>query len=163
MMNNFDYAISKEDAKKLRGIALLPGELREAALRNEFGGRSTLGIIKLFSEFIGLANSVIVNNRETIEMYLILEVKEPERIAEKVNLPTVFGALAGIEIAVEPTKRMCSGCAFRQGTPANQSPVTALDAEYAVDCQSGFLCHEEADGSGRPKKNCAGFSKARCT
>lgn len=68
-------------------------------------------------------------------------------------------ALAGAKTGkVEPVKaRMCSGCAFKKGTPANgEKPA----AERALEClmssgQLVFNCHQERD------RRCGGFLLAK--
>jgi hypothetical protein len=58
---------------------------------------------------------------------------------------------------------LCEGCAFRIGTPANQSPITASDAQYcASPGEAPFFCHaDETMDAGRPTKPCPGWVLAR--
>ena len=117
--------------------------------------------MELFSQFIGMANSVIENNREMLELFLITECHVHPYTAEKINLPTLFGALNGIEIAerVEESKT-CTGCAFRRGTCANQSPITTIDAKDAVEGDIGqFMCHTDLDDNMEPTHKCIGYAQ----
>lgn len=155
------YSISPTHADALMGIVALQADVRRVALDRLLGGRAE--VIDLFSEFIGLAKSVIENNREMAELVLITEGGLPPNQAEKINLPTLFGALNGVRLAdgIDPAGT-CEGCAFRLGTCANQSPITTFDAS---DCREPgepvFMCHEDLTEGGVPTRACAGFAKAR--
>ena len=67
------------------------------------------------------------------------------QLAEKINLPTLFGALHGVVLAAGvKSDKTCGGCAFRLGTPANQSPITTGDADWYFHPGEGdCLCHED--------------------
>lgn len=159
-----DYKISSDDACDLYGAALVPTEFRRMILAKYAAEHGNDALLNLFSEFMGLANSLVTNTREFIELFLIIECKMSDRMAEKINLPTISGALNGAKFAIEPVKGMCEGCAFRSGTPANQSPITSYDANDCADDGTRFLCHETLppyteteDG----KRTCAGYIAAR--
>lgn len=156
-----DYALTKSDAGRLSGIPYLPEDIRRMALARILDEIGPTEMVRLFSQFIGLANSVVANNREMIEMLGITSGDLHPHDAHQINLPTIQGALNGVRLAADaPRKGMCQGCAFRLGTPANQSPVTTLDAEYSINerDRQEFLCHERLDRKGRPKSLCAGFA-----
>lgn len=155
------YSISPGAAEVLMGANGLPPDLRREALGKLLGDREA--VLDLFSEFMGLANSVVENNREMIEIILICEGGMSDREAEKANLPTIFGALNGIQLAEGvDTSRACHGCAFRLGSCANQSPVTTTDADHAGNPgEFNFMCHEDLDERGEPTKGCAGFAQVR--
>lgn len=157
-----DYKISAGHADLLRGIVCLPGEVREMALIKMAERMGGYGMVQLFAQFIGLANSVVANNREMVEIILITEGGlHPDHSsgAKSANLPTIFGALSGILLADGVTSdKLCPGCAFRLGTSANQSPVTTGDADLCVKDSDVFMCHEELDRYGRPTKGCAGYA-----
>lgn len=157
-----DYAISDDDARELLGVVTLPHEYRSMLLTKYAAERGTVALAELFSQFIGLANSVVANNREMAEMLLITEAKMHPHEAEKVNLPTLFGALNGVILArgVDQSKT-CGGCAFRLGTCANQSPSTTCDADWCSDGEVQFMCHEDLDPAGNPTQKCTGFTQAR--
>lgn len=164
MTDSIDYAISKADASELRGATGLPGELRLMAIRRLHGMRGTEAILELFAQYMGLANSVIANNREAVELFAITECDVHPHAVHKINLPTIFGALNGVMNAVDPTASMCEGCAFRLGTPANQSPSTSVDA---MDCVTeaftvgDFKCHMKPNAEGEMNTLCAGYRKAK--
>lgn len=155
---NIDYNFTKKEAEDLIGISLLPDDIRREAIRKLFGSRGKEGIIRLFSAFIGMANSVVANNREFIEEYLFVKCDHQPQEAAKINLATIHGALKGVTIAAN-IDGMCKGCAYRLGTPANQSPITAFDADFCLDGSSGdFMCHMNLDEQGEQKTECAGYA-----
>ena len=158
-----DYEISPADAGVLRGAALLPHDVRVLILEKLAEAKGPAAMIDLFSRFIGLANSVVANNREAIEERMVIAgVVHPDQ-ADKINLPTIAGALGGVLLAagVDPAK-VCGGCAFRVGTWANQSPSTGYDAEACLEGdEDHFMCHEGLDEQGDPTRKCAGFAQAR--
>lgn len=164
-LENTDYNISPRDANELKGISCLPVEFRVKLLQYYRDVNGEAALLSLFAEFIGLANSVVDNNREMVELFLITEADIHPETARKINLPTIFGALQGVEIAVNPkTRGMCSGCAYRSGTPANQSPITTIDAK---DCAFGeivfqFNCHMRPDPEEISKATaCKGYRAAQ--
>lgn len=155
------YSLTKEQADELRGMALLPDEFRLQLLKRYHKQHGTKALIELFAQFMGLANSVSLNTREFVEMYLVLECKHLPMTAAKINLPTVVGALHGIFTAIPPSKGMCDGCAFRLGSVANQCEVTTLDANWSVNnLDKNFYCHEDLKPNGEPQHLCAGYAKA---
>lgn len=157
------YDLSLEDAEWLKGVVTVPASIRREVITQwvaEIGADRLPGI---FAEFVALAASAIDNAREMVELVLITEGGMHPHTAEKVNLPTLFGALNGIALAhgVDESK-LCGGCAFRLGTPANQSPCTTIDAETTIEPgEVIFMCHEDVDARGQPTKACAGFAQAR--
>lgn len=152
-----DYTLTDEQSDALAGAVLLPADLR----RTLFAKMPKATLVELFAQFIGLANSVVANNREMIELAGIISGElHPER-AHHINLPTIFGALQGVKLAnAAATDKVCGGCAYRLGTPANQSPVTTCDADWC-DKGSGydFMCHEDLDDGGNPKHICRGHGR----
>lgn len=157
------YAISRADAEMLMGATGLPLEARLMVLRHHLADRSADAVLDLFAQFIGLANSVVENNREMVEIVLMVEGGMSDRMAEKINLPTIFGALQGIRLAdgVDQSA-LCQGCAFRPGTPANQSPSTTCDADYcAHPGEANFMCHADMDERGEPTRACPGWAQLR--
>lgn len=154
--NGCDYAMTPEAAKFLRAVALLPVELRRQLLTSYQREHGVEGLVLLFAEFIGLANAVVANNREAIETVALAEgIGHPDRPIP-INLPTIFGALLGVDNAARvESDALCAGCAFRLGTWANQSHVTACDAADAADGEFAFNCHAQLGG---PKVRCRGYA-----
>jgi hypothetical protein len=110
-----------------------------------------------------MANSVVANCREMAELLLITEGGVNPYAAEKINMPTLWGALGGVTLAEGINQSLtCMGCAFRLGTIANQSPITTLDAD---DCgnpgEPEFFCHEDLNEAGQPVRGCSGFAQLR--
>jgi hypothetical protein len=94
-----------------------------------------------------------------IETVFITEGNLHPHEAEKINLPTILGALQGRELAegIEQDK-LCSGCAFRIGAAANQCLSTTSDAHYCVEDSDHFYCHINLDDKGEPTNACAGYA-----
>lgn len=157
-----DYRLSDADADALAGVALLPVDMRTEILTRYLAASGSIALVNLFAKFIGLANSVVQNNRGMIEVILIGEGDMHPYQAEKANLPTIFGALQGVKLAnsVQP-KAACQGCAYRLGTMANQSPATTGDAAWCASDSYGedFMCHERLDEAGQPRRVCIGHAQ----
>lgn len=161
MANNTDYNLTPDEAKDLMGICQLPHELRYDALIEYSMPRGRTAMVRLFSHFIGLANSVVANNRDMLELYLITEEGMHPYQAEKINLPTIFGALQGCTLVegIDQSKT-CDTCAFRIGTPANQSPCTTTDADWSIsEPDTQFMCHHDVDARGNPTHKCTGYTQ----
>lgn len=164
MVDQTDYAISADDAEWLAGATMLTPDTRREVMSAMMEHIGPDRMAALFSEFIGLANSVCANAAEMVSLQRIIDGHEhPDRESDRVNLPTPFGALQGIILASEvDALEACGGCAFRLGTIANQSPITTADADYCSDPLSPpFMCHEHMDDQGNPTRGCAGFAKLR--
>lgn len=149
-----DYALTDTQAETLQGASLIPVDLRRKLLRRLRRDE----LVELFAQFIGLANSVVANNREMIELAGIISGElHPER-AHEINLPTIFGALSGVKAAnlVPAEAKTCGGCAYRLGTPANQSPVTTSDVDWQRGAGDDFWCHEDMNADGSPNRKCIG-------
>src|SRR6185503_13705551 len=126
-----DYELSVRDSKELLGVVLLPHEIRLKVLENYRKEHGSQALANLFSQFIGLANSVVANSHDAIELFLIVGKVEHPYQAEKMNWPTIFGALNGVKLAKGVNQeKTCHGCACRLGSLANQSPSTTCDVEW---------------------------------
>jgi cation transport regulator ChaC len=158
-----DYALASEDAEYFKAVCVLPFAYRRELLARFEAENGTPALIEVFAQFMGMANSVVANNREMAEMLLISVGHCDERTAESANLPTIFGALHGVVLANRARSQggMCEGCAYRLATPANQSPITSLDAADALEeCSARFMCHVRGlDDEGEPTRLCAGFAQ----
>lgn len=152
-----DYYLTIADASLLVDIIQKSDAERHAALLKLPKDR----LVWMFAEFIGLANAVVANNREMVELILIQEnVVHPHR-SHQVNLPTIAGALTGVEnAALSGGADVCGSCAFRLGTVANQCETTAIDVSGCLDDDERFLCHEDVDDADRPKHSCRGWVAA---
>lgn len=159
------YELSKDDAGWLAGACGMPPDVRAEVLAGYLNQRGRAAFINLFSQFIGLANSVVANNRESIEIFGIVEGGMHPNEAEKLNLPSIFGACNGAMLAAEiDPAATCEGCAFRIGTLANQSPATTSEADWCgYPGEQPFMCHMDLDDKGEPTKGCAGFAQLRAS
>src|SRR4051794_11486730 len=93
-----DYTISPDEAYALSALPAVNQSTRARLLKMYADSKGIDKLIDLFAQFIGLANSVVANNRDFIELYLITEHKMYPHEAEKINLPDLFGALQGIAL-----------------------------------------------------------------
>lgn len=154
-----DYFIDPEAAKDLMGVVQFPHDLRLEVLRAMQERLGPDAMLALFSQFIGMANSVVFNSHDALGEFLIVEADfHPYTVAKGYNFPTLFGALNGIRLTVGVNQeKTCQGCACRLGTLANQSPVTTCDVDYCLEGDDKFWCHEELDDKGMPTKRCIGF------
>jgi hypothetical protein len=156
-----DYALDIASADFLAAVALLPPEERVLQLARYAKKHGVHALAALFAEFMGLANSVAANCRVAAESVLVSKGTIDPLTAATINMPTIHGALAGVEHATCcPTDRVCEACAFRLGTWANQSPLTARDARDACDGAHDFVCHSPHDGS-PAKQRCRGYAAIR--
>lgn len=156
------YSLSATDAGWLSGMVVSPEEFRKMALAKYAKENGQEALINLFAQFIGAAESVVHNCHETIDLHLICEgLARPDRREDRLNLPTMFGAMLGAKLASDP-KGACATCAFRIGTRANQCETTVCDAEWcASPGERPFFCHEGIADGDEPNTPCAGFVVAR--
>lgn len=155
-----DYDISSADANELKGAVLLPLEFRLMVLRKYKAERGCDALINLFANFIGMANAVVANTRDAAELLLIIQGDMHPNTAEKINTPSLFGALQGAELANKvDQKKTCVGCAFRKGSLANQSPSTTADVHWCLGGDDQFMCHEHMDDEGNPTVPCGGHAQ----
>jgi hypothetical protein len=154
------YTISQKDAEMLMGVIVptMPHDIRVTILK-KLGPKSRAEMIELFAQFIGMCARIEENSREFLQLFAITELNVHFREAEKLQFPSMFGALNGIQNAVEPTPGMCSTCAYRLGSVANQCPITSQDADDAADGMFKFHCHHDLDDKGEPTRLCAGWAK----
>lgn len=155
------YSLTTKQADYLSGLAGLPPEIRmEGLLKSNFDLEQLAAMI---SALIGIGNRLSETCRESCEMVLITEGGMHPDTAEKINLPTLFGALRGVELAQGvDSSNLCHGCAFRLGSVANQSPSTTIDAGDCVGDGGGsghFYCHADVAEDGEPTKACAGYAQ----
>lgn len=156
------YHLNTRDAQFLMGAYKMPADIRRMLLKKHVEDVGQEQFINMVSEFLALAHSVAENNREMIEMHLITTHQYYPTQAEKINLPTIFGALNGLTLAVGIDQdKLCHGCAYRVATCANQSPVTTCDADYQQQSSDMFWCHEEMKPDGSPAHKCRGFLQQR--
>ena len=157
-----EYALTEDQASWLAGIVQFPQEMRAEVLSAMLEREGPQAIVNAFAGFIGLANSVAENCRDWLELAGMLHADLGPYEAEKINCPTIFGALMGVRLAKHGCAEACAGCAFRLGTAANQSPCTTDDADWCGHPgEQPFMCHEDIDEAGEPTKICKGWLKLR--
>jgi hypothetical protein len=152
-----DYHPTKEQADAIIALSTMKHDDRMALLKLYLDGEGVKALADLFSHTIGMANSVVENCREWIEITAICEDKVHPHDAEKFNLPTMIGAAMGAKLAARVDQDgLCAGCAARHGTVANQCAPTVCDVDY-IEEKGGFLCHLEGlDDKGNAAKPCIG-------
>lgn len=157
------YRLTPAEAAFLAAlVAVSPAERVHSMRRMVASGLGVGGLVRLFSTFVSVAQSVVANNRALIETALVAHGEDPHTIG-RVNLPCLLGALSGAILAADIEQDgLCSGCAYRLGTPANQCAPTLNDAiESSVPGTNAFWCHEELRANGDPVRKCRGSLRAR--
>ncbi len=158
-----DYTLTAQQAGELMAICSMPLPARLPALHGLVARDGFDGLVTLFAQFIGLANSVAANAKEQAEQLLVELGDVHPYTAEKINMPCVLGALQGARLVhwIDATS-LCHGCAFRHGSIANQCLPTTLDADQCSEPgEHAFLCHEVLSPSGEATQACKGFAQAR--
>jgi hypothetical protein len=158
---NVDYNLTAHEANELSGVVLLPMDIRVTLLDQYRKSHGTDALVQLFANFIGMANSVVENSKDSLWLLGVTAAKLSDREAENINVPTLFGALNGVKLAARVDQnKTCSGCAFRLGSLANQSPSTTCDAEHCVEFgEDRFMCHEDMNENDQPTRVCGGFAQ----
>ncbi len=156
-----DYELTSVEAEFLLKVVQASTQEREGLLSRYANSAGIDDAIRLLSQVIGCANAVIENCRVGAVGLLITEGGLHPHAAEDINLPTLAGAMSGAMLAAGLDPRgTCSGCVYRHGTHANQSPVTTEDAVYSACGSQKFMCHENLDQRGSPTRVCIGHAKA---
>lgn len=156
------YSFTKKQAEGLAGCVVSTNEIRVLWLKKYHDKNGIDSLLSMMANFIGMTNSVIKNNREVIETALITDAKYHPHEAEKINLPTPFGALIGAMNAVGvDQEKTCEGCAFRKGTVASQCAPTQTDVIGCIEDQQPFMCHYNMDDDDKPTRKCRGFTQLK--
>lgn len=158
-----DYAISISHTAELRRIVSEPADARRQALKELAVQLGHDSFVDLFAQFIGLANQVADNAREHAQAMLVTEGGVHPYTAEKINMPSLVGALQGVQLADGiDTASLCHGCAFRLGSIANTCDPTTSDADWCSQPnERPFMCHAYMDAAGEPTQACKGFAQRR--
>jgi hypothetical protein len=159
-MSATDHTMGADVARDLMGLVLLPREVRVAALERLLRERGERWLIEALADLVGVANQALANCEEAVDVILVSHgVYRPDS-SERANLASLYGALVGIALAegVEQDG-LCAGCAFRVGTPANQSLLTTCDAEHAEAFGERFMCHAGLEEGDQPRRVCLGWER----
>jgi hypothetical protein len=149
-------------ASMLAGMMNFDLDLRRELLASWSEREGQAALIEAFAQFIGLANSVVQNSHDFLEIMAIIHGDVTPYETEKINFPTTFGALMGVKLVEFGCEQACAGCAFRLGSAANQSPCTTADADWCGHPgEQAFMCHEDMDEKGEPTKICQGWVRLR--
>jgi len=156
-----DYVLDDAQAIALTDVVRAAGGRRAELLAKYAAAHGLDALVDLFAQFVGAANSVVANCREVSEILMISEGNIHPHTAEKINLPTMLGAMQGVPLANAVSPRAtCEGCAYRLGTAANQCVPTATDVAYCAEERNPFMCHLRVDDAGAPTHICAGHAQA---
>lgn len=156
------YFLNDAEADALAAIVAASGQDCRGMLASYATVHGHAALVDLVAQFVSVAKSVTSNCREMAEHLLTLQGAHPYE-AEKINMPTLDGALAGAKLAnsVDP-RGACHGCAFRLGSVANQCPSTMLDAAWCQRDVHRFMCHARGVlDDGTPTVRCVGDAKAQ--
>jgi hypothetical protein len=156
------YEFTEKEMRVVGGFHLLPHRTRLEEMAKFFANRDIFEIMRMFSNYIDMAETVILNTREQYEVFAIAGGNLHPNDADKVNVPSILGAINGLKIAgdLDPAK-FCHGCAFRKSSVANTCLTTVADTEYCSQEGQTFMCHENLDPkTGEPTQKCRGFLKA---
>lgn len=129
----------------------------------EAGARA---LLELVADLVTLADQVIDNGHDHAIELMIQESGLHPHDAEKINYPSLKGALLGLEAAERvpdhARARVCPGCAYRAGSVANQCFSTQSDVETVLEDGAAFLCHaRDLDRvTGEPTRPCIGHAYA---
>lgn len=119
-------------------------------------------LLELFADLTELSEQVVENGKQHAIDLLIQETDLHPYSAEKLNYPSLKGALVGLKQADRVPKhareRVCMGCAYRAGTVANQCFDTQQDTDLVLENAENFLCHARGidEVSGEPIRPCIG-------
>lgn len=159
---NLPYALSDKQSMRLSAMVAVSKSERIELMASYLQAHGQAALLQLLAEFFGLAVSVAENCHQHAIDLLTQEGMHPYE-AEKVNMPSLLGALNGVTLAnqVNP-KGACHGCAFRLGSIANQCHSTTLDAQWCQTDVHRFMCHARGVlPDGTPTVRCVGDSKAQ--
>lgn len=162
MKKDRNYVFTEDQMRFLGGLVILPHNDRVEILHRIYQDLNYKpeDMIEMFSNFIDLANTVVENCDEHIRLYAITEMGMHPNDADRINMPSILGAVKGVEITQGLDQaKMCHGCAFRRGSVANTCLVTTMDTEYCEENLDVFMCHENLTDNGNPTKKCRGFLK----
>ncbi len=120
--------------------------------------RSNDDLKNLLLNVCKLAESISTNCRDWLETAAIIHGDIHPYSTEKLNIPTLLGALSSaVTVPRVDISNCCATCAFRVGSIANQTEAVAQDVLLALENGEVFYCH---DGEGAPKIACHGFVEA---
>ena len=155
--------LTKEGRQLLQEVVCASNREDRVEMLLRFGteaGARTL--LELVADLVTLADQVIENGREHAVDLLIQETGLHPYEAEKLNYPSLKGALIGLEAAervpAHARSRTCPGCAYRAGSVANQCFTTQSDTDSVLESGDVFLCHARGvdEVSGEPTRPCIG-------
>ena len=146
------YDLPKEAVRVLAAASVMPGPDRRQLLDKAAREHSAETVLSWFAEFMGLANSVAHNNRACIERFAVSDLGLPPADAERINLPTVLGALMGADLARDSAAAgRCGGCAYHIST--------ACSIDHRVRWLGDVSGWKWMNGSEQPVRPCSHWTK----
>lgn len=157
---NRDYDFTIDQLEALADAIFMPDIKRLDVLYANFQHLDKMDLIKIMDNMIAMALSVAHNNVQVFKNVIVETGVELTKLHDRPNLPSFPGAILGALLATrcEKDAPMCSGCAFRKGSPANQSD-TVLGAAHCAEmgAEDVFWCHHNLDQTGDATQICQGW------
>lgn len=126
------YDLSVADAAVVQELAKAGPDQRIILLRRYLAAFGPSSLINLFAQAIGLANSVVANNREMIELAGIINGTLHPHTSHQINLPTISGAANGVALAAQ-----AAGFRSDEGLPYDEGAV--LKSAWRTMCKRAGL------------------------
>lgn len=142
-------------------------EVRQTLMDQAATGMTKQEVGEAMIHLLELAEQVTGNAEEHAIGLLIAEGGMHPYQAERINFPSLKGAALGLKAASRVPEygceRLCEGCAYRQGSVANQCLPTQTDVEWALDTEQGFNCHINGydEATDMPTQLCVGYVHAK--
>jgi len=149
------YNIGRDDAVYLLALMNNPDAIKMTRSEEDLKG--------LLVNVLKLAETISENCREWLELAGIVHGDMHPYQAEKLNIPTLIGALSSaITVPRVDTSDCCHSCAFRVGSSANMTEAVASDVMDCMTDGTVFYCHHKVDENfeTKPKHSCRGFVAA---
>lgn len=146
-----DYSLSSKQAEQLAAMVVLPLDMRREMAGRLSGDEAR----EMLAQVLGMANSVVSNVRDWVEIEAITKCDLHPHQVEQINTASMLGACLGARMAAQVKQDgLCEGCALRLGTMANQSVPTIADVDWC-EGKGEFCCHMHDD----PKPACPGHTR----
>ncbi|MCL7941199.1 hypothetical protein M8009_12975 [Halomonas sp. ATCH28] len=120
-------------------------EARQLIMEQAIEGMTKQEVGEAMIHLVELVEQVIGNAEEHAIGMLIAEGGMHPHQAEKINFPCLKGAALGLvaaeRVPADARHRLCAGCAYHQGSVANQCMPTQTDVEWTLKSGEGFNCH----------------------
>lgn len=155
-------SVEKDRLSKNQAIMLTTfygDELAKARLFKILKSIESDDLASLIMALMRLCDDVVKNHEDVMRLLGYIN-GATEKEAEDLNIPTLKGALFGIQLSDGVDQSvLCETCALRRGSIPNQCESTLNDLLYTLDDEPHFMCHEGIDGNERPTTGCRGYAQ----